>query len=102
MINYYLKFKNQKSALAELVNADVIKNISNEKKKIDIVPCDCFEIEYIGVINKVIGSQIDDGVESPIYEKQDGYHVNVRAKEPCEALDKFVIECKTPHRVWLS
>lgn len=57
-------------------------------------------IDTIGVIYKPTGEMLlgEDG-EYPAMAPQDGWHVNVRGPEAAE-LDAYVVEVKTPVRVW--
>lgn len=83
MIDYYLKFKDQKEA--DSVLADIVASI-----------------DVIGEIYKPTGKLLadEDSNEYPEFAAIKGYHVNVRADEEIPALDAYKIEPSTPSRVW--
>ena len=57
-------------------------------------------IDVIGVIYKPTGEMLlgEDG-EYPAMAAQEGWHVNVRGPETAE-LEPYVVDVKTPVRVW--
>jgi len=83
MIDYYLKFASKQEA--ETVLTDI-------KASIDI----------IGTIYKPSGNVIigNDNIEYPEILPLEGYHVNIRSNEHIAILEPYVINPKTPSRVW--
>jgi len=61
-------------------------------------------IDRIGTIYEETGEvEVDsEGVETPVMEAIEGYHVNVRAlgDEDTESLQPYAVEVATPMRVW--
>lgn len=61
-------------------------------------------IDVIGTIYKETGEVevYSEGIETPVMEAIEGFHVNVRAlgDEDNESLESYAIEVATPMRVW--
>jgi hypothetical protein len=85
MIDYYLKFETEADA-AVLYDGDQPKYPNTD---------------VIGVIYKPTGATVDtpDG-PMPEMAPLDGWHVNVRCSEEQPELDAYVVQVKTPVRVW--
>lgn len=79
MIDYFLRFSDEAEATATLDGIEAA-------------------IDTIGTIYMPGLKTDEDG--NPVMEPVPGWHVNVRAAEPIEALEPFVVQVETPIRMW--
>lgn len=106
MIDYMLRFESEEAAQAVLFDQVPVKWEAD--KEGNSVPVE-FEprqkhkdTDIIGVIFKPTGNTLtdDEGVEYPEMAPLEGFHANVRAEAPVEALEAYRVYPENPVRVW--
>jgi hypothetical protein len=96
--DYLLKFETKEYADEAL--------FTKETTTVDDVEETCLRpnyaaIDIIGTIYKPTGEMLDvEGQEVPEMVAVTGYHVNVRHTSDAPELQEFVVNPKTPTRVW--
>ena len=97
-IDYFLKFPDQTTADSILyseesyLHGDTVEIVKKPKY---------IAIDVIGTIYKPTGNiEIIDNQEVPEMVAVTGYHVNVRHESEAPELQEFVVNPKTPTRVW--
>lgn len=92
MKDLYLRFKDKKEAISSLVA------VGFEKDEYDNIYRDGIAVDMVGVI---VTTKWDG--DTPVYENEAGYHVNLRLVEDgidVSALSGYIITPETPSRVW--
>jgi len=102
MIDYHLRFLDEATATAVLFDDNIVSGETlAEVSSVAKVPR-YLAVDVIGTIYKPTGKMLTSD-EGPVEEMAPvpGWHVNVRHSEEAPELASFIIQVKTPCRVWL-